>query len=113
MLAILMWHDRKQWHGEGINYVIACIDLKGIDNRKCSLILQHFSSMPCCLLKEGTATVDQGRERERRFIIKRGCEYIRVLLEKRVDIRESGQEGEERLTHGFIALLHLLIGQVC
>src|SRR5258708_36457191 len=65
------------------------------------------------LIKERTATVDQGRERKRRFVIKRRGEYICILLEKRIDIRESSEEVEECLAHGFIALLHFLIGQIC
>src|SRR5260221_6784906 len=65
------------------------------------------------LIKERTATVDQGRERKRRFVIKRRGEYICILLEKRIDIRESSEEVEECLAHGFIALLHFLVGQVC
>jgi hypothetical protein len=30
--TVFMWYDREQWHREGINHLVVCIDLKGIDN---------------------------------------------------------------------------------
>jgi hypothetical protein len=51
---------------------VVCIDLKGIDNRQLFLIVQYFSNILCCLLKERTATINQGNERKRQFSITKG-----------------------------------------